>query len=87
MVVLVLDLDLVWAGDRDFGLLFGCLLGVLLVATGWRGESSAAAVAAAATGAPFPPRVRVDRRVAAVLLMVAFACLQDIQQNTATSNE
>ena len=74
---MVVEEDLALADDD----VFGCLLGVpalLLVATGWRGESLAAAAEAladAATEAAPPPRVRVDRRVAAVavllLLMVA----------------
>ena len=75
---MVVEEDLALANDD----VFGCLLGVpalLLVATGWRGESLAAAAVAdadeATEAAPPPPLVRVDRRVAAVavllLLMVA----------------
>ena len=72
MVVVDLALAVLILAD-DFGL-FG-LLGVF-VATGWRGESFSAAAAADAATEATPPRVRVDRRVAAVLvlllLMVAF---------------
>ena len=68
MVVVDLALAVLILAD-DFGL-FG-LLGVF-VATGWRGESFSAAAAADAATEATPPRVRVDRRVAAVaLLMVA----------------
>lgn len=73
LVVVDLDLAFVLADLADDFALFGCLLGVF-VATGWRGESSAAdeAAADAATEAS-PPRVRVDRRVAAVLLLMVAA--------------
>ena len=66
MVVVALDLALVVFPDD-----FGCLLGVF-VATDWRGESSAAAAADEDTEAD-PPRVRVDRRVAAVALLLMVA--------------
>ena len=68
-MVVDLALAVLVLADADFGL-FGSLLGVF-VATGWRGESSAEAVADAAAEIA-PPRARFDRRVAAVLLMVAF---------------
>ena len=66
MVVLVV-VDLALDLADDFGL-FG-LLGVF-VATGWRGESFSAAAAADAATEATPPRVRVDRRVAAVALLL-----------------
>ena len=58
---LAVDFDVLFFADA-FLLVAVFLLGVLFVATGWRADDAEAEVA--------PPRVRVDRMVLVVLLLI-----------------